>query len=219
MMRARPSCALSVLLLSCRAFAQPRPILNRGYALADDRVVLSAAPGPQANYAVSFSLLNHGVTVDTPMPEDWDGVHVALRYADDCRTYYASVNRRDNKVVIKKRVPDGRSTCGSFYNLSGYAAYDVPYGEWQKIRATVSTRRDGSVLIEVFINGRLAARGVDEGQGGPPILGPGEVILRADAAALEYDDFAIESIPGAGREPPLAFSRPITQPTEEPPSP
>ncbi len=213
---------LALMLLSAAAQAPAMPP-SRGYVLADERVTFAAPPArgelSGANYSVSFRLLNHGSTIDTPVPQAWDGVHVALRYGGECRAYYASVNRRDGKIVIKKRVPDGRSDCGTYYNLSRYAAYDPPYGEWQNIRVTVRTRRDLSVDIRLYIGGRLLAEGIDDGRFGPPILDPGVVMLRCDATDAEYDNLLVEPARGFDPKRPLAAVAPQLLPTDQPPEP
>jgi hypothetical protein len=150
-------------------------------------------PTDAGDVAVSFDLMNRGVGEGAASPEPWDGAHLALRYQGECRSYYVSLNRRDDTLVIKKKAPDGLSDCGSYYNLSGYVPYHVPYDAWQSFRAAVTDGTDGSVTIKVWVDGKLVAVGRDDGAGGPPIREPGEVLLRSDGAELEYAGFRVQA--------------------------
>lgn len=149
---------------------------------------------------VSFSLLNRGLAPGPHTPEtDWDGVHVFLRYQSQYHLYYASVNRRDNAVVIKKKVPGGPSNGGTYHELSPKKPYVVPYGEWQRVRAVVRDVPQG-VAIEAHIDGKLLVRAIDTGRlGGPPIRKAGRVGVRADNADILIDEFvAAEPPPSPG---------------------
>ncbi len=150
-------------------------------------------PTDGGDVAVSFSLLNRGVGRGDAEPEPWDGAHLALRYQGECRSYYVSLNRRDDTLVIKKKAPDGQSACGSYYALSQYVSYHVPYDSWQRFKASVLNDSDGSVTIKVWVDGKLVATGRDDGAGGPPIRDPGEIMLRSDGAELEFADLTIQA--------------------------
>lgn len=155
----------------------------------------AACAGPGAgDVAVSFSLLNRGIGPSDAPPQPWDGAHLGLRYQGECRSYYVSLNRRDGLLVIKKKAPDGLSDCGSYYALSDYVRYPVPYDQWQSFRATIRDGADGSVTIKVWAAGKLVAVGRDEGAGGPPIRDPGEIVLRSDGADLEFRGMRVETL-------------------------
>jgi hypothetical protein len=145
---------------------------------------------------VDFGLLNKGLTSTNKTPEvAWDGVHVFLRYQSQYNLYYASVNRRDNTVVIKKKIPGGPSNDGTYYDLSRYNLNSVPYNLWQKVSALIRNESDGSVTIELSVDGRLVVAANDNGSvGGPPIRLPGKVGIRGDNAELEFKDFKVISI-------------------------
>ncbi|MDO8572616.1 MAG: hypothetical protein Q7S11_02470 [bacterium] len=148
------------------------------------------------NTVVEFDLLNQGLvsTGNTPAV-DWDGVHVFLRYQSEESLYYASVNRRDNTVAIKKKVPGGTSNGGTYYNLSTFNAHPVSYGTWQHVKATVKNNTDGSVTIELFENGKLLARAIDNGSiGGAPIRNPGKVGIRGDNANIKFKNFTVTAL-------------------------
>lgn len=140
---------------------------------------------------VSFELLNRGLAQSPETPAtDWDGVHVFLRYQSQFHLYYASVNRRDNTVVIKKKTPGGPSNGGTYHDLSARVPYPVPYGRLQRVRATI--RDEGAaVVIEAYVDGKLVVSARDTGRvGGAPIRAPGRVGVRADNAAISLDRFA-----------------------------
>jgi hypothetical protein len=145
---------------------------------------------------VSFQLLTHGLgSTPTTPPTDWDGVHVWLRYQSQFHLYSASVNRRDNTAVIKKKTPGGRSNGGTYRVLGSSAAYAVPYGSWQDVRADVRNNADGSVGIRLFVDGTLLVSATDRGEGGRPITRPGKVGIRGDNADFNFRNFSVTPLP------------------------
>lgn len=144
---------------------------------------------------VRFALLNRGLSSSPSTPAvDWDGVHVFLRYQSQYHLYYASVNRRDGSVIIKKKTPGGPSNGGTYHDLSPRKPHPVPYGAWQRIRVLVRDVPAG-VRIEAYADGKLLVSALDSGRGGPPIRAPGRVGVRADNADIEIDDFAATALP------------------------
>lgn len=143
------------------------------------------------NVAVSFNLLTRGLDAGSAVAErPWDGVHLWLRYRSEDSHYYASVNRRDGTVVIKKKAagPEG----ATYYALTPYAPYPVPFDSWQSLRATIHDRVDGSVEIALYAGDALLLSATDDGsQGGSPIVDPGRVGLRGDNAELYLGNFEI----------------------------
>lgn len=150
------------------------------------------------NVSVSFRLLNQGLKTSPSTPaQAWDGAHIWLRYKTQYNLYYASVNRRDNTSIIKKKVPGGPSNGGTYYNLSAPVRHAVPYNRWQNVRADVVTNADGSVSIRLYVNGALIVQAVDDGKvGGAPITGAGGVGIRGDNASLKFDDFVVSALGG-----------------------
>ena len=147
--------------------------------------------------AVDLKLRNDGLgqTASTPAVA-WDGIHVFLRYQNQRHLYYASINRRDDKVVIKKKIPGGPSNGGTYYSLTPESPYPAPYHEWQAVRATVRDNPDGSVAIALYAGGRLLVSAVDDGSvGGPPIRHPGKVGLRGDNADFSFSGFTVTPLP------------------------
>jgi hypothetical protein len=149
------------------------------------------------NVVVEFALLNEGLSSTTKTAAvEWDGVHVFLRYQSQYNLYYASVNRRDNTAVIKKKIPGGPSNDGTYYDLSSYVRHVVPYRKWQQVRSFVWNNRDGSVSVNLFVDGMLVVSARDDGSiGGPPIRKPGKVGIRGDNAELYFDNFKVTSLP------------------------
>lgn len=145
--------------------------------------------------AVTFDLLNQGLNSSLSTPAvDWDGVHIFLRYQSEYNLYYASINRRDNTVVIKKKVPGGPSNNGTYYNMSTYNTHAVPYNTWQQVKVTVKNNADGSVTIQLFANSVLVASMTDNGTvGGAPIRNAGKVGIRGDNDNFKFKNFTVTS--------------------------
>lgn len=152
------------------------------------------------NVAVTFRLLNQylvGSTARTTT-QAYDGVHIFLRHVSQYYLYYASINRRDNRVTIKKKIPGGPSNGGTYYDLTNWRPYNVPYGQWQDVKATVSTNDDGSVTINLYANGQILISATDNGTlGGAPIRVGGAVGIRGDNSDFKIDDFQVTAIQGA----------------------
>ena len=158
--------------------------------------------------SVSFSVLNQGLSTSPSTPAvDWDGLHIWLRYQSEYNLYYASINRRDNTVVIKKKIPGGPSNGGTYYELSNYVPHAVPYNTWQQVTASVKTNSNGSVTINLYDGSTLLVTATDNGTiGGPPITGLGRVGIRGDNANLKFKNFVVTSL--SGTTPPAVPSAP-----------
>jgi hypothetical protein len=149
---------------------------------------------------VSLRLRNLGLvsTASTP-PAAWDGVHLFLRYQSQYHLYYASVNRRDATVLVKKKCPGGSENGGTYYLLGNpVAGQPIPFGAWQRLAASVRTNLDGSVTIEIRRGGLLLTQVRDRGLGCPPIRQPGAVGLRGDNDEFRFDDFTVTSASASG---------------------
>lgn len=148
------------------------------------------------DFKLKLKLCNRalGSTHRTPA-ESWDGIHVFLRYQSQYHLYVATLNRRDNRVVIKKKVPGGRSNGGSYFELTKRVAYRVPYKEWQRFNIIVTDTPAGAVSIKLYSGDRLLLSALDDGrQGGAPIRSSGRVGIRGDNAQFFVDDFSVEPI-------------------------
>jgi hypothetical protein len=147
------------------------------------------------NVAVSFRLINHGLTstARTP-PAAIDGVHVWVRYESPTQLYAASVNRRDGSVVIKKKCPGGPSNGGTYYTLGkSIRGQPIPLRVWQNISVSVRNDPAGTVTIAISRNGTMLDQATDNGIGCAALTRPGAIGIRGD-----NDDFGVETLTVTG---------------------
>jgi hypothetical protein len=142
---------------------------------------------------VAFDLDVAGLSSTSRTPVvDWDGVHIWLRYQSQYNLYYASVGRRDGRVVLKKKCPGGPSNDGTYHELSReVAGYPIVIGGWMNVSASVTNNADGSVSITAFRNGQPVVTGTDTGVGCAPITTPGAVGIRGDNAKFNFRKFTV----------------------------
>lgn len=124
----------------------------------------------------------------------WDGVHLFLRYQSEHHLYYATVNRRDGELVIKKKCPGGSSNGGTYYTLASTGGHSIQYSRWQLVGASVQDRADGGVELAVHVDGVRRLTAVDGGTGCAAISQAGGVGVRGDNAEIELDGFAVQPI-------------------------
>jgi len=145
---------------------------------------------------VSFDLQNLRLTSSerTP-PVDWDGVHVWLHYQSEFELYYASFDRRDGRIVVKKKCAGGSTNGGTYYELGPgeVPGYPIHFGRWKHVSAAILDNADGSVTITMRRNGRRLLRVTDRGTGCAPITAPGAVGIRGDNDEFRFDDFTVTS--------------------------
>jgi hypothetical protein len=87
---------------------------------------------------VGFDLRNLRLTSsDRTPPEDWDGVHVWLHYQSELELYYASFDRRDGRIVVKKKCAGGSTNGGTYYELrpGEVPGYPIRFGRWKHVSA------------------------------------------------------------------------------------
>jgi hypothetical protein len=146
------------------------------------------------NVTVSLDLYNNYLTSSqrTP-PEAWDGVHVWLHYKSEYNLYYASFNRRDGHIVIKKKCAGGTENGGTYYELGQgeVSGYPIPFGVWQHLSTSIQDNSDGSVTIAMYRNGTKLLAATDTGTGCAPITAPGSVGVRGDNDDFYLDNFAV----------------------------
>jgi hypothetical protein len=144
---------------------------------------------------VSLRLRNLDLT-STPStpPAAWDGVHLFLRYQSPYQLYYASVNRRDATMLVKKKCPGGSENGGTYYLLgTPVGGQPIPFGAWQRLAASIRTNPDGTVSIDIRRDGVPLIQVRDRGLGCAPIRQPGAVGLRGDNDQFRFDDFTVTS--------------------------
>ena len=142
--------------------------------------------------SVKFRVDDLVTTARTPA-EDYDGLHVWVRYESDKQLYAVSVNRRDGQMIIKKKCEGGDDNGGTYYDLAPWVRdVPIPFGQWQQAFVSVRDQPDGSVNIEATRDGvRMTA--TDTGIGCAPLRGNGGVGIRGDnaefhLAAITVDD-------------------------------
>jgi hypothetical protein len=166
-------------------------------ALGDDSAVLRAVStrGDYADVKVSFALrvIQLGRTSRTPA-QDYDGVHVFLRYQSEFATYYVSVFCRDGQVKVKKKVPGGPSNGGTYITLASSALRVDPGlpGVWHQVETTVSREGTAAARLTLRLDGRLVLDVVDRGAIAPVIAAPGRVGLRGDNCEFYVRDFHVK---------------------------
>jgi hypothetical protein len=140
---------------------------------------------------VGFRLYQNGLvsTRSTP-PVAWDGVHILLRYQSRKSLYYASVNRRDGRVVIKKKCVGGPSNGGTYYALGAKSGYPIPTGSWQIITASAQNVPAG-VVLKLYRDGAEVLAVTDAGTGCMPITSAGATGVRGDNDHFLFDDFTV----------------------------
>jgi hypothetical protein len=180
--------------------------------------------------ANAFDNRDESADPDTPAV-DWDGVHVWLHYVDEYELYYASVNRRDGSVVVKKKCRGGADNGGTYYELASASGYPVPVAAWQHVGASIRTNADQTVTIKLYREGQQLIEATDAGVGCAAITGPGAVGVRGDNLDFDIDDFTVNALaaePEARPDPtPTLTPDPVirqpptqsTQPTQPRPQP
>lgn len=168
------------------------------------------------NIKVSLALKNNNIQNPNCGASNtcWHGVHIWLRHLTQYDIYYVSVNRADNKVVIKRKVPCGPSN-GGFYKELAQVTRAWTTGTWQHFSATIKTNGDGSVTIKVYdaaVNPNSPFLQATDGGGTntswttgcvtpgsyptsqyPPITDAGSVGVRGDFVNFNIDDFRVSS--------------------------
>jgi hypothetical protein len=146
------------------------------------------------NVTVSLDLRNNYLTSSSRTPaQNWDGVHVWLHYQSEYNLYYASFNRRDGRIVIKKKCVGGSENGGTYYELGSgeVSGYPIPFGTWQHLAAAIRDNSDGSVTITMWRAGVKLLSATDSGLGCAPITDAGSVGVRGDNDDFNLDNFIV----------------------------
>ncbi len=125
---------------------------------------------------------------------DWDGIHIFLRYQDPTELYYVTIARRDAIAVAKRKTTGGLSNGGTYETLaSAPGAAVIRPGVW--VSAEASIRRQGDdVRIELLLSGVSVLTVIDSGQFGSPLFGAGSVGVRGDNVEFELDDVKADEL-------------------------
>jgi hypothetical protein len=159
--------------------------------------------------ANAFDDRDESADPDTPAV-DWDGVHIWLHYVDEYELYYASVNRRDGSVVIKKKCRGGDDNGGTYYELASASGFPVPTGAWQQVGASIQTNADRTVTIKLYREGQQLIEAIDTGVGCAAVIASGAVGVRGDNLDFDIDDFTVSAL--AAEPEPLPDPAPTPDP-------
>lgn len=143
--------------------------------------------------ANAFDDRDESADPDTPAV-DWDGVHIWLHYVDEYELYYASVNRRDGSVVIKKKCRGGDDNGGTYYELASASGFPAPMGAWQEVGASIQTNADQTVTIKLYREGQQLIEATDTGVGCAAVTAPGAVGVRGDNLDFDIHDFTVSAL-------------------------
>lgn len=145
------------------------------------------------NVKIDVKVRNLGISAGTDATH---GIHIWCRFKDQTELYVASLNRRDNTLVIKKKLTGGPDpeNGGTYYTLA-----EMPYAwtpsVWQNFSVTctgvdvvtITVAKDGVDMLTATDDGTL---------GGRTINGATAVGVRGDFCQFEIDDFAVNSVDG-----------------------
>jgi hypothetical protein len=139
-----------------------------------------------------------------------DGVRILARWVDDTNHYVATINRRDNQVIVRKKIVGGASPSngGTFYDLCAPVAHTPTIGAWNSYRVEVEDVGP-DVHIRVYAGGTLLCTGIDNGQDrfgaaqhDPARFTTGKYGRVADNAVVDFRNIRIETLastqPGTG---------------------
>jgi hypothetical protein len=148
------------------------------------------------NVSVSFKLNVQSMSSTSRTPAvAYDGVHIWLRHVTQYSLYSASVARRDNKVVLKKKCKGGPSNDGTYYTLGKETpAEPVVKGKWMDVAASAQNNPDGSVTLILSVNGKQLITAVDTGVGCAPITAAASVGIRGDNTRFLFNSFTASTM-------------------------
>ena len=144
--------------------------------------------------SVAFDLRLDSMTTTTrTQAQDYDGVHVFLRYQDPWNLYVVSVARRDGQVVVKRK-QSSSATGGddeADYVTLATAVGSFPLHTWRHVVVAVDDARSGPRLT-LSVDGRTLLDVVDEGVGaGGPLREAGRIGLRGDNTEFHFRDVRV----------------------------
>lgn len=138
------------------------------------------------------------VTAPGTRAQNFDGVNVWIRHQSQYSLYYATFNRRDGKIVLKKKEPrphDPTSNYGEYFTL---AEAQAPFRSGTDQRMSVEAKNVGRSAVELQVrdgSGRVLLRYLDDGRvGGPALTSPGAVGVRGDNSRLLLQSLQVDAL-------------------------
>lgn len=164
----------------------------------------------EGNINVTFRLRQNGSTSNS---ESWHGTHIILRQQNPYNFYSLSINRVDENIVIKRKVPCGPSNQGTYFNISNFVSHEWDPNVWNKYMVSIKTEASGNVWLGIYDNSHeppeLLVSGIDVGgtngnwrsdcqtEGAypnsaySPITESGHIGVRGDFVNFNFDDFKV----------------------------
>lgn len=127
-----------------------------------------------------------------------DGAHVYLRYQDSSNFYQVSIRRRDGRTAIKRKKGGSWTTFATPLN-------GPSLGTQHAVRVVATNQGDGSVRLQLFVDGALLLEAVDSSS---PILAAGRVGMAGENTEFRFDDFAVAAPGGSSPSAFLLAARP-----------
>jgi hypothetical protein len=135
---------------------------------------------------VRFRLrVSRQVTTPRTPAEDYDGVHLLVRYQSPQQLYAVSLQRRDGIVSIKRKDPGGPANGGTYVELA-----KAPFAlvtDWLDVDVRVHETGDGGTALELRAGDRLVVEAVDRSP--QRITAAGALGIRADNTEFYFADF------------------------------
>lgn len=138
---------------------------------------------------VTLDFSHLGFVTGPRTPErSWDGVHVWIRHHSQYSLYYASFNRRDGKIALKKKVHTPDEPSSNYGRYSTLAVAEQAFDPSGAQRLSVEAENVSNDAVELRVrdaNGRVLLSYLDDGRtGGPALTAPGQVGVRGDNSKL-----------------------------------
>jgi hypothetical protein len=119
---------------------------------------------------------------------DWDGVNVWIRHHSQYSLYYATFNRRDGRITLKKKEHTPNDPSNNYGNYHTLAVTSLPFTLHENQRMSVEAVNVGRTAVELRVrdrNGKVVLSARDDGRvGGPALTAPGAVGVRGDNSSL-----------------------------------
>ena len=134
-------------------------------------------------------------TSGSPNRNNSNGVLLMQHYQVDGQTLYYAGVRVDGQAVIKKKIN------GIYHTLAIRPIYPgrynrqnnpnlIPTGQWIALDVSTRTNGDGSVTVDLSVDGTLTLEAVDNGHlGGPPLREAGFVGIRTDFMDVDFRNY------------------------------
>jgi hypothetical protein len=133
------------------------------------------------------------VTTPRTPAQDYDGVHIWLRYQSQYHLYVVTIARRDGTVLFKRKDFGGPSNGGTYVRIGRSIRLPYPRRRWFHVAAQARNTRAG-VELSMWVAWRLVERVTD--RSALAIRKPGAVGIRGDNAEFLFRRFRVDAARG-----------------------